>query len=92
MPVSIIPPVLDPDLRKSAAANSAAVKPKGAFILAAEKAQNPSLNYLLGTLPAADMASLSEHAIAARVFSHQRHSVIALCNCLGRIIRNFRRR
>lgn len=61
MPVSTIPPVLNPDLRKSAAANPAAAKPKGAFIIAAEKAQNPSLNYLLGTLPAADMALLSEH-------------------------------
>jgi CRP-like cAMP-binding protein len=61
MPVSTIPPVLNQDSRKSAAANSAVAKPKGASILATEKEQSPSLNYLLGTLSAAEMAPLMEH-------------------------------
>lgn len=61
MPVSTIPPVLNQDSRKSAAANSAVATPKGASILAAEKEQSPSLNYLLGTLSAAEMAPLMEH-------------------------------
>jgi CRP-like cAMP-binding protein len=61
MPVSIIPPVFKSNARESAALTSAAAKPKSAAIIAAEKAQNPSLNYLLGALAAADIEPLLAH-------------------------------
>lgn len=60
MPVSTIPPVLNVDAR-SAAIQSATAKPKSASVIAAEKTQDPSLNYLLGALSAAEIAPLLPH-------------------------------
>ncbi|MDO8345115.1 MAG: Crp/Fnr family transcriptional regulator [Cellvibrio sp.] len=61
MPVSTTPQVLNLDVRKSAAINSAVAKPKGVSMIAAEKAQNPGLNYLLGALSAEELAPLLPH-------------------------------
>ncbi len=60
MPVSTIPPVLNVDAR-SAAIQSATAKSKSASVIAAEKAQDPSLNYLLGALSAEEITPLLPH-------------------------------
>lgn len=60
MPVSTIPPVPNVDAR-SAAIQSATAKPKSASVIAAEKAQDPSLNHLLGALSAEEIAPLLPH-------------------------------
>lgn len=57
MTVSSISPILNVDARKS----TGAAKAKSAAIIAAEKAQNPSLNYLLGALSANEIAPLLPH-------------------------------